>query len=76
MIHFIKKTVLLVFLVFTLVLTGIAQPLPPADHGGEDNEPAPIGSGIVIMLVLAGVYGAKKVYDAKGSPYTSKEPSK
>jgi hypothetical protein len=73
MIHFIKKTVLLAILLFTLIFTGIAQPSTPG-FGEEDDQPAPIGSGIVILLVLAGVYGAKKVVDAKGS-HTSKEPS-
>ena len=61
MIHFIKKTALVLFLVFTLVFTGIAQP-PTPGFGEEDNQPVPIGSGIVILLVLAGAYGVKKVY--------------
>jgi hypothetical protein len=66
MIHFIKKTALLVILVFTLALAGIAQPPPPPGHGADDDQPAaPIGSGIAILLALAGAYGAKKVYDAR-----------
>jgi hypothetical protein len=73
MIHFIKKTALAVILVFILALTGIAQPSPPG-HGEEENQPAPIGSGIVSLMVLAGAYGVKKVYDDKGS-HTPKEPS-
>jgi hypothetical protein len=68
MIHFIKKSALLVILLFTLVLSGIAQPPPPPSHGADDNQPAPIGSGIVILLALAGAYGAKKVYDARKKP--------
>jgi len=73
MIHFIKKTAPLAILVSTLALTSIAQP-PPPDYGEEENQPAPIGSGIVILLALAGAYGVKKVYDATGSR-VAKEPS-
>ena len=73
MIHFINKTVLLAILVFTLVLTGIAQP-PPPRYGEEDDQSAPIGSGIVILLVLAGAYGVKKVYEANVSQIPN-EPS-
>lgn len=76
MIHFIKKTVLLVILVFILLLTATAQPPPPTDHGEEDNQPAaPIGSGIFILLALAGAYGAKKVYDANGSQPPTEPPA-
>ena len=64
MIHSIKKAVLLIVLVFTFTLSGIAQP-PPPDHGQQGDQPAPIGSGIVILLMLAGAYGAKRVYDAR-----------
>ena len=73
MIHIIKKTVILAIVLFALVLPGIAQP-PPPDYGEDGNQPAPIGSGIVILLALAGAYGVKKVYDATGSQ-VPKEPS-
>lgn len=73
MIHIIKKTVILAIVLSTLALTSIAQP-PPPDYGEEENQPAPIGSGIVILLALAGAYGVKKVYDATGSQIP-KEPS-
>ena len=43
----------------------VAQPPMPSRHGEEGNQPAPIGSGIAILLTLAGAYGAKKVYDAR-----------
>ena len=43
-------------------------------NSGGENYPGSNLIGIVIMLILAGVYGAKKVHDAKGS-HTSKEPS-
>ena len=74
MMHFINKTVLLAILVFTLVLTGYAQPPPPSEYGDDENQPAPIGSGIVILLVLAGAYGVKKVYVATVSQIPN-EPS-
>ena len=66
MIQFIKKTFPLAILLSTLVLTGLAQP-PPPGYGEEEDQETPIGSGIVILLALAGAYGAKKVYDATGS---------
>ena len=43
----------------------IAQPPPPGDHGQDENQPAPIGSGLVILLGLGAAYGGKKVYDAR-----------
>ena len=43
----------------------LAQPMTPSQHGEDGNQPAPIGSGIAILLTLAGAYGAKKVYDAR-----------
>lgn len=44
----------------------VAQPPPPGEHGGEgDQQPAPIGSGLGILIALGAAYGAKKVYDAQ-----------
>lgn len=74
MILFFKKTALVAILICTMALTGIAQPPPPPGHGEEDDQSAPIGSGMIILLVLAGAYGAKKVYAATGSK-TPREPS-
>ncbi len=66
MIQSIKKAAIFLLLVFTFVLSGIAQPPPPPTHGQNEDQPAaPIGSGIIILLALAGAYGAKKVYDAR-----------
>ena len=42
----------------------LAQPMTP-QHEQDGNQPAPIGSGIAILLAMAGAYGAKKVYDAR-----------
>ena len=57
-------------LFISLLLLGnglIAQPPPPPDQHGEDGDiqPAPIGSGLGILLALGAAYGAKRVYDAR-----------
>jgi hypothetical protein len=65
MIHSIKKAALFVLLAFSFTLRGIAQPPPPPDHGQQGDQPAPIGNGFVILLVLAGAYGTKRIYDAR-----------
>jgi len=40
-------------------------PPPPGYHGQTGNQnPAPIGSGIALLIGLSAVYGAKKVYNA------------
>jgi hypothetical protein len=58
--------------VFTLagnaLLAQGAPPPPPSGHGSGTNQPAgggaPVGSGIVILLALGGVYGTRKIYKA------------
>ena len=61
-----KKTVLAALPVLFMISAAIAQPPPPEDHGGDDDiQPAPIGSGLAILLALGAGYGAKKVYDAR-----------
>ena len=44
-------------------------PPPPADHGLGGNAspggPAPVGSGLAILLSLGAAYGSKKIYDAR-----------
>jgi hypothetical protein len=46
-----------------------SAPPPPSDHGGGNNAspggPAPIGSGLVVLLSLGAAYGSKKVFDAR-----------
>ncbi|MBN2615116.1 MAG: hypothetical protein JXR71_05425 [Bacteroidales bacterium] len=46
-----------------------AAPPPPSDHGTSTDQTAgggaPIGSGLFILLGLAGTYGAIKVYQTK-----------
>ena len=61
---FAKTAILLTFtmLISTSVFT--QPPLPPS-HGEPEDQPAPIGSGLGILLALGAAYGAKKVYDAR-----------
>jgi len=64
-----KRHILRLLVVFAFVLSfampANSQPPPPDQHGTEDNQEAPIGNGLLILLALAGGYGAKKVYDAR-----------
>ncbi len=47
-------------------IRSVGQPPPPSGHGEDgDQQPAPIGSGLVILMALGAAYGAKKVYDAR-----------
>lgn len=53
-------------LALALSLGTIAQPPPPGEHGGDGNQqPAPIGGGLLILLALGAAYGAKKVYELR-----------
>ena len=63
----IKKILLATLPALFFATAAIAQPPPPPDeHGGDgDIAPAPIGSGLVILLALGAAYGAKKVFDAR-----------
>jgi len=43
-------------------------PPPPGGPGGGDTPiggPAPIGSGLVMLISMGAAYGAKKVFDAR-----------
>lgn len=62
----LKKTLLAALPVLFMFSAAIAQPPPPGDHGGDDDiQPAPIGSGLALLLGMGAAYGAKKVYDAR-----------
>ncbi len=60
-----KKILLATLPALFFATAAIAQPPPPSDHGSDENQPAPIGSGIAILMALGAAYGAKKVYDAR-----------
>ncbi|MBN2638934.1 MAG: hypothetical protein JXR65_07590 [Bacteroidales bacterium] len=65
-----KKLIIttLFILSFTLtsqVLTAQSAPIPPSEHGTTSNQSgggAPIGSGLIILLGMAGAYGGMKGY--------------
>lgn len=61
------KTLILFAFLFLGAQTLSADPLPPPpDHGqGGDQQPAPIGSGLLILAGLGAAYGARKVYNAR-----------
>lgn len=63
----IKKSILTAITALFLITASIAQPPPPpGEHGSEHNkQPAPIGSGLLILLSLGLAYGGKRVYDAR-----------
>lgn len=61
----IKSLFLIVGLVCaSLVLLG--QPPSPQSDPSQNNDPVgSIGGGLIVLLTMAGAYGAKKVYDAR-----------
>ncbi len=65
----ISKFLTTIALMLTLSIGAIAQPPPPAEHGGSEDlgpqQEGPIGAGLLILLTLGAAYGAKKVYDAR-----------
>ncbi len=63
---FIKKIFLVTLPTLIMCSVAIAQPPPPDEHGEDDDfHPAPVGSGIAIILTLSTGYGAKKIFDAR-----------
>ncbi len=61
----IKKSAVIALFAIFMSTIAFAQPPPLPGHGDDENQPAPIGSGIVILLALGAAYGSKKVYDAR-----------
>lgn len=58
---------LFVFSFFLLSVGLMAQlppPPPPEGHGSTTDSPAPVGSGLAMLIGLSALYGAKKVYIA------------
>ena len=73
--HFIIfRSLLLLAFVFALQNVSFSQPPPPtSNHGSAGNAPpggggdggAPVGDGLIFMVAMAGLYGSKKIYDAR-----------
>lgn len=69
------KKIIFLFILSTglfFSISGIAQPPPPPsdprDVGGTGtNKPvgAPIGNGTILLITLAGLYAARKVYTSR-----------
>ncbi len=56
------KILLLFLLLLTFTAGGLtAQPPLPQQHGSEEDQNAPIGSGIAILLALGAGYGLLKL---------------
>jgi hypothetical protein len=59
-----------ILLLFQVALNAQSNPPPPpGGHGESGNQQpggdSPIGAGVGFLLLMAGGYGAKKVYDAR-----------
>jgi hypothetical protein len=70
--NMINKFVLVLCLVIGSVMVSLAQPpLTPPDPLGNKGNPtpmnstAPIPDGVIVLLVLASVYGASKYFQAR-----------
>ena len=65
----ISRMALLAMLIFSsqgLFGQGPPVPPPPGQEGNQPfKQPAPLGSGLGILVALGLAYGAKKVYDAR-----------
>lgn len=64
MIHIHKLIPLLFVIFFTFGSVTYSQPRPPGRHGENEDQPAspaPIGSGLTILVILGAAYGAGKV---------------
>ena len=65
-----KKAIIKIFMISAVALFAYTSafsqgPPPPPGFGEPEDQPAPIGSGLGILLALGAAYGAKKVFDAR-----------
>lgn len=64
----ISVALILTISTFSAVWSQQPPPPPPAGHGqSTDQDPsqsAPVGSGMLLLIGLAGVYGIKKTFEA------------
>lgn len=71
------KTTILKTIALVILLSGVlfvnaqdVPPPPPPGHNQQGNQEGgrgPVGEGILILLGLGGIYGAKKFYNKKKS---------
>ena len=58
----------LIFVAFTQIGLSQEPPHPPSEKGTDTNHGpagAPVDPGTGIFLILAGVYGLRKIYDVR-----------
>jgi len=59
------------FLIVPVIIASASSPPPPPPPGPGTSDqpigggPAPIGSGIVMLISMGAAYGAKKIFDAR-----------
>lgn len=61
-------TGLLIIVPVIITCASAPPPPPPPGPGGGDTPiggPAPIGSGMIMLISMGAAYGAKKVYNAR-----------
>ena len=57
-------------IIVPVIITCPSAPPPPPPPGGPGGDtpiggPAPIGSGVIMLISMGAAYGAKKVYNAR-----------
>ena len=72
--------IMLLLLLFTSFQTAVAQPPHPDDqsngstNGGDPiGAGAPVGNGQIILLLMAALYGGKKIYHYKSDEVKESE---
>jgi hypothetical protein len=67
---FYTTALLLAFFTLLQPLRADAPGPPPGNHGGGGNVPgggAPIDDGLYILLIAGAAYGARKLYQVRGT---------
>lgn len=67
MTHFLRYTAVTLVLALMINFAVVAgPPLPPGHEYNEDIQPAPIGGGLVVLMLLAGTYAANRSSNSSG----------